>query len=331
METSERDRPLAGLVSEEAEHLYASLVEAGGLKIGFGPDQVDIHSAAARELIDARVAYQSAVDVSQLLPAAHPTALRLLLSRLHTEIAAKQEEAVHGWQLLDSVFAAAAESHRAEGERLDSLVDVVTDKDRITQLAFELHHSVQYELLGLSTGNFRSKREGIKIITPPEPMLKSGGQFRVIYDGDFAASKSGTQIIEASVEAGECARIRAQLPLKMLHVDDRVALVALTATGMDGSLLVHSPVLLSALRDWFELLWNDSATTPVHGTADTGLSAAQHQVLRLLSSGMSDEAIARASSMSVRTVRRHISAVMENLGAHSRFAAGAMAAKRGWI
>jgi len=50
-----------------------------------------------------------------------------------------------------------------------------------------------------------------------------------------------------------------------------------------------------------------------------------------MASGMSDETIARSVDTSVRTVRRHISSVMENLGVNSRFAAGAMAAKRGWI
>jgi DNA-binding CsgD family transcriptional regulator len=329
--TSEGDRPLAGLVSEEAEHLYARLAEAGWLEIGPGPDQVDLDARPARELVDARVAYQSAVNGSQLFPAAQPTALHLLLSKLHSEIATKQEEAVHAWQLLDSVLSAAAESHRAGGERFDSLAEVVTDRDRITRLAFELHHSTQHELLGLSTGRFESGPEPIKVITPPESMLSRGGQYRVIYDSAFAASKAGSHVIEMSVEAGERARIRSRLPLKMLYVDDKVALVALTETGMDGSLLVHSSVLLGALRDWFELLWNDSATTPVHGAVDTGLSASQRQILRLLSSGLSDDAIARASAMSVRTVRRHVSAILETLGVNSRFAAGAMAAKRGWI
>jgi hypothetical protein len=91
----------------------------------------------------------------------------------------------------------------------------------------------------------------------------------MIYDGQFAADRVGARLMERSVAAGEEARIRASLPLKMLHVDDSVALVAL--------------------------------------------------------------AIARASNMCVRTVRRHISAILELLGVNSRFAAGAMAARRGLI
>jgi DNA-binding NarL/FixJ family response regulator len=51
----------------------------------------------------------------------------------------------------------------------------------------------------------------------------------------------------------------------------------------------------------------------------------------MLSTSQSDEAIARAAGMSVRTVRRHVAAILEILGVNSRFAAGMMAAKRGWL
>ena len=80
-----------------------------------------------------------------------------------------------------------------------------------------------------------------------------------------------------------------------------------------------------------EYMWNDGSTTAICDTADDSLTGPQRHVLRLLSSGMSDEAIARASGMSVRTVRRHVTAILEQLGASSRFAAGAMASRRGWI
>ena len=44
-----------------------------------------------------------------------------------------------------------------------------------------------------------------------------------------------------------------------------------------------------------------------------------------------DEQIARALGMSVRTVRRRVADLMDELGADSRFQAGVEAVRRGWI
>ena len=80
------------------------------------------------------------------------------------------------------------------------------------------------------------------------------------------------------------------------------------------------------------MLWENPTVTSV-SAADGGapLTAAQYDVLRQLAAGHTDEAIARSLGTSVRTVRRHIGATLDALGINTRFAAGAAAAKRGWI
>jgi DNA-binding CsgD family transcriptional regulator len=328
--TERRDRPLAGLVSDDAEALYARLLEAGSLAIGPGPDQVDVESPAARELIDAGIGFRTPLAMNTLRPTTQTTAVRLLLARQHRDITTRQEQAVQGWELLDSLLTATVGAGLASEHQHDGLVKLIHGTDKINRIAYELQQSAQHELLAITTGKYtRPIDDDLHIPLPSGPVIS--GKYRVIYDTEFASNLSGARLIEISVAAGERARIRARLPLKMLHVDNNVALVALTETGLDGSLLVSSPHLLAALRDWFELLWKDEATAPVHSTVDGDLSAAQRQVLRLLASGLTDEAIARASEMSVRTVRRHITAVMDTLGANSRFAAGVLATKRGWI
>jgi Response regulator containing a CheY-like receiver domain and an HTH DNA-binding domain len=54
-------------------------------------------------------------------------------------------------------------------------------------------------------------------------------------------------------------------------------------------------------------------------------------ILTLLSDGRSDATIARQSGVSLRTVERRVHALMDRLGAKTRFQAGAQAARRGWI
>jgi DNA-binding CsgD family transcriptional regulator len=331
VETSARDGPLAGLVSKDAEELYAKLLKAGWLPIGPGADQIDLANGPARELTDSRVAYRSPMHADRLLPVAQSTAIQLLLSRQHDEMTARHQQAIAGWKLLDSILYAHVEpkNHSAEGGEF--LAEVVTGRDELNRLSYELYQSTRRELLGLSTGKWAAPLEERQLLAPPKVASSLAGQYRMIYDTEMAGSTAGARIIEASVAAGEKARIRAQLPLKMLHVDDSVALVSLTPTGLEGSLLVRSPPMLAALREWFEFLWNDDATAAVGDADAIGLSPMQRHVLRMLSTSQSDEAIARAAGMSVRTVRRHIAAILEILGVNSRFAAGMMATKRGWL
>jgi DNA-binding NarL/FixJ family response regulator len=47
--------------------------------------------------------------------------------------------------------------------------------------------------------------------------------------------------------------------------------------------------------------------------------------------GHQDDVIAEPAGISTTSVRRHIRAIMNQLGVRSRFAAGAAAQRRGWI
>ncbi|MFG6202627.1 hypothetical protein [Nonomuraea sp. JJY05] len=73
---------------------------------------------------------------------------------------------------------------------------------------------------------------------------------------------------------------------------EAVALLPPTPTGMGEALLIRSPVIVGALREYFELLWEKAI--PFGSTEAVGpLTPAQSQVLQLLNQGLSDEAIAR--------------------------------------
>ncbi len=61
------------------------------------------------------------------------------------------------------------------------------------------------------------------------------------------------------------------------------------------------------------------------------LSARERQLLTLLTAGYTDESAAVRLGISVRTVRRLVSGIMNRLGARSRFQAGVKAADRGWL
>ena len=61
------------------------------------------------------------------------------------------------------------------------------------------------------------------------------------------------------------------------------------------------------------------------------LTDEERRIVGLLAEGLTDDAIARRLGLTRRTCRRRIRVLMERLGARSRFQAGALAAKAGWL
>jgi len=75
---------------------------------------------------------------------------------------------------------------------------------------------------------------------------------------------------------------------------------------------------------------SDGEHNGVTGFGDAAPAEIQLRVLRLMPTD-DDAAIARRLRLSVSTVRRHIKSLYLMLGVNNRFAAGMVAAKRGWI
>jgi DNA-binding CsgD family transcriptional regulator len=120
----------------------------------------------------------------------------------------------------------------------------------------------------------------------------------------------------------ESVRAVAQVPLDLVVVDRRIAVLPL---GADGAVVVAAPDAVAALHDLFEATWErgvgpGSAITPE-----------EREILVLVASGLKDEVVARRLGLSLRTLRRRIARVMDVLGADTRFQAGVLAARRGWL
>jgi DNA-binding NarL/FixJ family response regulator len=99
-----------------------------------------------------------------------------------------------------------------------------------------------------------------------------------------------------------------------------------------GALVVTGSGMLCALLALFERYWE--AAAPFGGERrdpDEELGAGDRELLRLLAKGLTDEAAGRQLGVSQRTVRRRISDLTDQLGAGSRFQAGVLASRRGWL
>jgi DNA-binding CsgD family transcriptional regulator len=165
----------------------------------------------------------------------------------------------------------------------------------------------------------------------PDPEFTArGGESRIL--SDQARLDDNAADLTAGFSDGEQIRIvRGKLPMKLLLVDDHTALVPLGPYG-HPCVLVRDPKLVATFARFFELMWaKGTPWTP--GDVQLPIKRDRHRqpILEALAAGLKDEAIARQQGISVRTVRRHITNLMQELGATNRFAAGVAAARRGWV
>jgi hypothetical protein len=113
-----------------------------------------------------------------------------------------------------------------------------------------------------------------------------------------------------------------------------------TLTGR-GSLRIDSPSpMLDTMTQLWDLLWTASSTGPRRPPGPSGPDPAEFHpryddregaVLRHLALGAKDVVAAREMNVSLRTYRRYVAELMDQLGASSRFQAGAIAVRIGML
>lgn len=221
----------------------------------------------------------------------------------------------------------------------DHRCSLVAGAYQVTALQVALVRSVEKEGRAFVTGPYgetarlpTGEPHEIKdMYLPPEPALFSdGGRYRLVTDEQGLAEQSA--YVAAGVASGEEYRVVAEkLPLKLLVVDDHTALVPLGPYG-HPCLHIHDANLVAFFKRFFELTWDRGRPWVAPGMpAKETENVQRRRILEALSAGLKDEAIARQLGVSVRTVRRHITGLMKELGATTRFAAGVAAVRRGWL
>ena len=140
-----------------------------------------------------------------------------------------------------------------------------------------------------------------------------------------------THLVEAS-SIGMQVRVHPSPGPHTIVIDGSVALIP--RTSRPGALILHGPDLVAPVAQLFTQVWN--AAQPwddilTQGAEGEFSEARLRQVVSLLAQGLKDDAIARKTATSVRTVRRLVAAATAALQAESRFQAGVEALRRGWV
>ncbi|GAA1967333.1 helix-turn-helix domain-containing protein [Catenulispora subtropica] len=233
-------------------------------------------------------------------------------------------------------------------------VEVVLGREEIGRRVAQLQAAARERIYGFDRPPY---------VEPPgtnealaERQMRKGITYRVIYSREAVAWPGRLENdIRYSVALGELARVRPEVPMKLLVADRRQAVIPMAAPGqaVESAYVIHPSSLLDALIALFEAEWDralpldtlrgaegaDSTDSTDSTGTDTPRSPAPtstpddttRRLLVLLAAGLTDEGISRALGWSFRTTQRRMQALMREFGATTRFQAGVAARERGWI
>ncbi|MFJ3673602.1 helix-turn-helix domain-containing protein [Streptomyces sp. NPDC090106] len=178
------------------------------------------------------------------------------------------------------------------------------------------------------------REEILVVLSTPEALRRAIGtrpsargevRIRVLYDPAVLSDERVRREASAVGMSGAQLRTARGLFGDLIIVDHDYAYLRerdgghWVALGGDSSFLK----LLRALFDWFWV-----SAIGVAGTEPDATDDSRWAILRMLAQGEKDEAIARRLGISVRTCRRRIAEILDEVGAGSRFQAGFLAARR---
>ncbi|MER7674473.1 helix-turn-helix transcriptional regulator [Kitasatospora sp. NPDC096128] len=164
-------------------------------------------------------------------------------------------------------------------------------------------------------------------------LVGRGVRIRALGPEDLGAAGCGGSVGRMAALGVELLAVP-QPPLWMAVADRDTAIIPTDpAVEQPGWVLLSGVAPVIACRLLFEQLWDQGTELGDSAEPEAGRrpDRREREVLRLLTEGLTDAAIAARTGLSVRTNRRTIADLMTRLGARSRFQAGAEAARRKWV
>ncbi|ALO12752.1 hypothetical protein AQF52_7166 [Streptomyces venezuelae] len=317
--------------------VFAYVLERGSLAprtpdvlpaVGLSQDEME---AACRTLQRLRLLRPAPGRPGELIPVSPDAAAAEVVGPLEAELARAAVRAQSLRDELQSLMPHYRAARREQGRREG--FDVLPDMASASAMLTEESARCREEVFSIQPGGGRAPHRLKAAVERDVAMLGRGVRMRTLYQHSARASLSTQGYVERLTEAGAEYRTAAELPDRAVVFDRSVAFLPRRADGGtgEGAVLVRDPDVVAYLCRVFEQHW--SAAAPFRGTSEAAYKDVGHSLRRalvgLLAEGVKDEVIARRMGMSLRTCRRHIAELMEELGAESRFQGGALAERAG--
>jgi predicted transcriptional regulator len=162
-------------------------------------------------------------------------------------------------------------------------------------------------------------------------------RYRTLYEKALLDDADVLELIRRSAKRGVQIRFAGALPVKLLVVDDRVALIMGPGT-QPVALRTEHPALVACAVSLFEQIWSTAVPAPINGDVAIGPHAVSgpsdpddRLLLSLLLAGLTDQAIAARLGVGLRTVQRRVRDLMDAASVDTRIQLGWQASRKGWV
>lgn len=269
-----------------------------------------------------------------LRPVSPEVGLDLLLRRQEAALLRRQEELARS---KESVARAIAEYTARRSETEPGGAETLRGMDAVQNRLERLAKDLTGECLAIMPGGAQSAAS-LRASRPlDEAALGRGIRLLTVYQNCVRNDPATLAYARWMNGLGGEVRTAPVLPPRLLVFDRRTALVPVDpADSRQGALCTTAPGLVASLVALFEQTWEVAVPLGADTRSDTcraddALTPDEKELLKLLASGMTDEAAGKRLGVSLRTVRRQMASIMERLDAGSRFEAGLKAARSGWL
>lgn len=317
-------------VSANAEELYRRLLRSGPFTLAAHAAELEWSLSRATEALDSLIAARLARETADgLVLVEHPrSALERLLGKEEARLDVRRRELVDARA---SIGRLTAEHHAASTARGSTEAKPVWETVSSLMAVSMVEHTLRS-----TTGMIRNSILSLKVgpglddegVRMRRAAIASGREQRAIYSTEALEDPAGRRWAQSLADVGEQQRVSASPPSEFaIFGGDVVLAMAEWGSAESDHIVIRNPMLISAFTTMFDYAWD--LAHPMPGVRHD--ISKDRQLLTLLASGLQDEVIARHLGWGVRTVRRRVAKLMDELGAETRFQLGAAAESRGLL
>jgi sugar-specific transcriptional regulator TrmB/DNA-binding CsgD family transcriptional regulator len=303
-------------ISAEAEAVYVAL---GPLSSASVDDLAKLTGATPDEVRDTLEELRRLGLATESSTSWRPLPLLDVINQLKVQRLSEIEMASVAAEALNSNLLAAGETRNDE-------IKILVGRESIVAAHRELLDSAKRELCFFDKAPYVQVRpdvteEGLRD-APEWRALDRGVNLRVVYHPGFDPDR----LTELGLFARKGERARtAPVPMKLILVDSHTALIPSMRSYNPGhelrASIVRHALLVEALQWLFEAVWD--ASVPIMASFSADHDPRRQMLVSLLMTGSTDSAIANTLNINVRSVRRWISELMDELGVTTRLQLGA--------